>query len=228
MNVTADADGLAELRRLGAGSVPVVSKGERFVYAQVIRDVAEFLDLGGAQGPELPPDALVARGRLVLETALRLAAQMPDARLDDELPDRPRSWRVLMHHVFQIPTSFLEAEEHGGPLRYEVMVAEPPDTLRRSADIVRFGEGVARRFAQWWERVREEPFDVTAAAYFGETTRHELLERTVWHMAQHVRQLASLLERAGIAPDRPLGPEALQGLPLSKAIWDEPSSGKQA
>ena len=57
--------------------------------------------------------------------------------------------------------------------------------------------------------------------YFGGTTRHEMLERTVWHTAQHVRQVASLLERAGVAPDRPLGGEELRGLPLTDKVWDE-------
>ena len=40
--------------------------------------------------------------------------------------------------------------------------------------------------------------------YFGGTTRHEMLERTVWHSTQHIRQIAALLEQVGIAPDAPL------------------------
>ena len=51
--------------------------------------------------------------------------------------------------------------------------------------------------------------------YFGETSRHEMFERTVWHSTQHTRQIASLLEQAGIAPDRPLGPNDIRGLPLT-------------
>ena len=38
-------DGMEDLQRLGAKSVPVVSKGDKFVFAQVIRDVVEFLEL---------------------------------------------------------------------------------------------------------------------------------------------------------------------------------------
>jgi hypothetical protein len=40
-------------------------------------------------------------------------------------------------------------------------------------------------------------------------------------MAQHTRQLASLLEQAGIVPDRPLSGADLRGLPLTDRIWDE-------
>jgi hypothetical protein len=57
--------------------------------------------------------------------------------------------------------------------------------------------------------------------YFGGTTRHEMLERTVWHSAQHVRQIASLLDRAGVAPDRPLTADDIRGLPLTEMVWDE-------
>ena len=48
-----------------------------------------------------------------------------------------------------------------------------------------------------------------------------MMERTVWHSAQHVRQIASLLDRAGVAPDRPLTAGDIAGLPLTDTIWDE-------
>ena len=38
-------DGIETLQSLGAKSVPVVSKGDKYVFAQVIRDVIEFLEL---------------------------------------------------------------------------------------------------------------------------------------------------------------------------------------
>ena len=57
--------------------------------------------------------------------------------------------------------------------------------------------------------------------YFGETSRHEMFGRTVWHSTQHTRQIASLLEHGGIRPDRPLGPDDIRGLPLTDKIWDE-------
>ena len=37
--------GMKELRELGVRTVPVVSRGKNFVFAQVIRDVVEFLEL---------------------------------------------------------------------------------------------------------------------------------------------------------------------------------------
>jgi hypothetical protein len=218
--VLADERGFEELRRLGARSVPVVSRGDRFVFAQVIGDVVAFLGLDEETGPALSPAELAARQDHVLRTALRLVRQMPDDRLETRLPDRPRSWRVLMHHIFQIPTAYLDLEEHGRTFSYEWLTAPPPAEMRSSAAVADFGEAVRARFAAWWQRVSDEDFVRPVPTYFGPTARHEMLERTVWHSAQHTRQVAALLEEAGIGPDRPLTSEDIRGLPLTDKIWD--------
>jgi hypothetical protein len=213
--------GLAELRRLGARSVPVVSRGDKFVFAQVIKDVADFLGIQEDTGPKLSPRELHDRYAHVLDTAIRLTRQMPDDLLERELPNRPRSWRVLMHHVFQIPTAFLDMEDSGVPMAYDNMVAPPPEAMRESAAIAAFGEQLRTRFELWWQRAAAEDFKRQITVYFGQTSRHEMFERTVWHSTQHVRQVASLLDQAGIAPDRPLTAADIAGLPLTDKIWDE-------
>ena len=201
--------------------MPVVARDGRFVFAQVIRDVVDFLDLPDDTAPELAPEALAARLDRILETAVRLTRQMPDERLADLLPNRPRSWRVLMHHVYRIPAAFLDMEEHGRTLTYESLTEPPPDAMRTSAAVADHGEAVRTRFAAWWTRAAGGDFSGRVPTYFGGTTRHEMLERTVWHTAQHVRQVASLLEQAGVAPDRPLAAGDLRGLPLTDKVWDE-------
>jgi hypothetical protein len=50
---------------------------------------------------------------------------------------------------------------------------------------------------------------------------HEVLERTAWHCAQHTRQLMMLLEMLDIAPNGPLTPADLAGLPLPEKVWDD-------
>ena len=199
----------------------MVARGDRFVFAQVIKDVVDFLELPDDTAPELSPAVLATRLDRILGTAVRLTRQMPDARLEDLLPNRPRSWRVLMHHVFQIPIAYLDMEEQGSTLTYENLTAPPPDDMCTSAAVAGHGEAVRARFAAWWDRATDEDFSGRVPTYFGGTTRHEMLERTVWHTAQHVRQVASLLEQAGVAPDRPLTTDDLQGLPLTDTVWDE-------
>ncbi len=211
---------MEQLRRFGARSLPVVSRGDQFVIAQVIRDVVEFLGLDAETKPILSPSELSQRYDHVLETAIRLTRQMPQECLARELPNRPRSWRVLMHHVFQIPISFLDMEDTGQSLSSETMLALPPDDMLTSEQIANFGEQIRARFAIWHQLAEGGDFSGSVPTYFGGTSRHEMLERTVWHSTQHVRQVASLLEQAGIPPDRALTRADIQGLPLTEKIWD--------
>lgn len=211
---------MAELQALGARSVPVVSRDKEFVYAQVIGDVVSFLDLDDDTAPELSPPELIERYNHVLEVAVKLVAQMPDESLGNMLPDRPRSWLVLMHHVFQIPVAFLDTESTGDSLTYESFTVEPPGDMTSSAQVASFGESVRLRFKAWGERVAGEDFARTAPTYYGDTSRHEVLERTVWHSTQHVRQVASLLELAEVQTDIGLATADLAGLPLTDKIWD--------
>ena len=212
---------MEELRRIGARTVPVVSRGDKYVFAQVIKDVVDFLEIEDDTAPELSPEELARRFDGILETAIRLTRQMLDNRLEDELPNRPRSWRVLMHHVFQIPISFLDMEEKGETLTYESLTAPPPETLKTSADIADYGEAVRGRFQDWWKGAEGQDFSTDVQTYFGATSRHEMLERTVWHSTQHTRQVASLLEQAGVTPDRPLTRDDIRSLPLTETVWDE-------
>jgi uncharacterized damage-inducible protein DinB len=210
---------MAELRRLGARSVPVVARGESFVFAQLVGDVVEFLGLDIQTAPELAPAELVRRLDLVLAAAQRQTRQMPPQALERELPNRPRSYRVLLHHVFQIPAAFLDAMD-GGTLSYENMVAPPPEDMRTPAAIAEFGEQVRRRVAAWWAGLGDRSGTQPVGTYYGVQPMHEVLERTTWHSAQHVRQVASLLEQLGIPPEQPLTKSELQGLPLPQKLWD--------
>jgi hypothetical protein len=220
--VVNDADGLAAMRALGARSLPVVAKGDRFVIAQVIRDVVDFLGLPDDTKPRLSPAELADRYLHILDTAIAQTRAMPDDQLARTLPNRPRSWRVLLHHVFQVPVAFLEMEETGAPLSNETLLAQPGDgELLTSAAIAGFGEQVRDRFRAWAAGLPARDFDATVDTYFGPTSRHEMLERTVWHSTQHVRQVGSLLRMAGVDTVPELTKADIAGLPLTEKIWDE-------
>ncbi|MEM9029365.1 MAG: DinB family protein [Pseudomonadota bacterium] len=185
----------------------------------MLGEVVEFLGLDDNTGPELSPKQLIERYDRILETAIRLTRQMPDDQLENMLPGRPRSWRVLLHHVFQIPIAYLDMEAIGETLTYENLVAPPPEDLQSSENIAKFGEATRARFHAWAETSGKLDFNAKVPTYFGDMRRHDMLERTVWHSTQHVRQVASLLEQAGIEPDRPLTKADIEGLPLTDTVW---------
>ena len=211
---------MARLQRLGPRTVPVLARGQRYIFAQSIEDVAEFVGLERTAVARLPPDVLIARWRTILALAVRYARQFPDARLDEHvLPTRPRPVRELAHHVFRVAEAFLETAEGGA--EYSVRAAnEPPRAaLPRAADIAAFGEGVAARVEAWWAGRGVRDCAAMVPTYYGPQSLHQLLERSTWHCAQHVRQLADVLTRFGIAPEAVLGAADLDGLPMPEALW---------
>jgi len=217
--VLEDPAGLDELRRLGARSVPVLSCGDDYIFAQNIGHVVKFLGLDEATGPVLSLAELIARLDRFLAAANRLIPQMPDDRLDTEVPNRPRSYRVLGHHIFRIPETFLEVAA-GASLTYEGLTARPPVGMHTTSDLVAYGTGVQRRLAEWWAAKADRSGRERVQTYYGEQTLHEYLERTTWHVGQHVRQWIMLLGMAGIAPDRPPVDADFTGLPMPSQVWD--------
>jgi hypothetical protein len=217
--VLEDQAGLAELGRLGARSVPVLSRGDDYVFAQNIGHVVKFLGLNEATGPVLSPAELMTRLDRFLDAAIRMVPQMPDAKLTTEVPNRPRTYRVLGHHIFRIPETFVEVA-NGAPLAYESLTARPPDTMQSTADIAAYGADVRQRLAKWWAAKSDKSGRDTVQTYYGPQTLHEYLERTTWHVGQHVRQWIMLLGMAGIEPDQPPGAADFAGLPMPSQVWD--------
>jgi hypothetical protein len=219
INVLEGTDGLTELRRLGARSVPILSRGDEWVFAQNIGHVVKFLGLDEKTGPVLSPDQLVARTALFLTTAVRLIGQMPDEHLATEVPNRPRSYKVLAHHIFQIQDVFLSVA-NGATLTYEALATPPSEELQTFAHIAAWGEKVRSNLVTWWAAKSDKSGKETVQTYYGPQTLHETMERATWHSGQHVRQWIMLLGMAGVTPDRPLQPEDYAGLPMPANAWD--------
>jgi len=219
--VHGNAAAMAELNKLGARSVPIVARGAEFVFAQTIGDVVKFLGLNVRQQERLSPEALMQKMDLVLTAAARYVRQIPAAELDKPFRNRNRPIRVLAHHVFRIVEGFLESMEDGGLLTYDRIMKDAPASEKTAEDIACYGEGVLARAKQWWAAYPDRSCQRPMETYFGTHPVHVVLERAVWHPAQHVRQLMLILETIGIQPDRPLSAADLAGLPLPEKAWDE-------
>jgi hypothetical protein len=217
--VLEDPAGLDELRRLGARSVPVLSRGDDYVFAQNIGHVVKFLGLNEATGPVLSPEQLMTRLDTFLAAALRMIPQMPDDKLATEVPNRPRSYRVLGHHIFRIAETFLEVA-NGDTLEYAKLTAAPPDVMQTTAGIAAYGTDVRQRLTAWWAAKTDKTARETVQTYYGPQLLHEYLERSTWHVGQHVRQWNMLLGMAGIEADHPPGPADFANLPMPSQVWD--------
>jgi glutaredoxin len=220
-NVLVDDEAFAELARFAIRQVPIVTRGDQWANGQVLADVARVAGIPLGTQHILAVAELEQRLQLILTAAQRYAGQLPDACLDQLLPNRPRSYATLVFHIFNIPDCFLEHHEGIG-LTYEAYSRTPPPGMTSKSDLVAYGADVQSRLGHWFRGPgKSADWNARADVYYGEQTLHQFLERTTWHCAQHTRQLMYLLEtQHGISPERPLGNEVFAGLPMPVQVWD--------
>lgn len=220
INVSARPEAMEELRELGVRTVPVVARGRDYVFAQELADVSEFIGRK-VDFKRLPPETLYRKWQAVLAAAQRHVVQIPPERLHERAtPGRDRSIRDLAYHVYQVPDAFLQAIEDGVQDLTSVYNAPPPANVTGTGAIAAYGKKVSERLERWWKREGANAASARLSTYYGEQPLHHVMERSTWHSAQHARQIMSVLERFGIAPDGPLTAEDYAGLPMPKGLWE--------
>jgi|DEB0MinimDraft_10_1074344.scaffolds.fasta_scaffold63600_2 glutaredoxin len=218
VNMLASAQGLADLKALGAKSVPVVSRGRDFVFAQNLSDLAAFVGVE-REARVLTRTDLVAKIDRVLAVAQALAPQLPDETLATKLPGRDRTYLDLAYHIFVIAEALLESAR-GGELTFDFFERLPPDDMFTGAQVASFGARVRGDVAAWWASASES-LPLAMRTYYGDQSPDDLLERTAWHAAQHTRQLEAVLHGQGIRPNDRLSEADLAGLPLPDHVYDD-------
>ncbi|SAK82439.1 Glutaredoxin [Caballeronia catudaia] len=220
VNVLSDTQGRDELRRLGARSIPIVSKGDEFVYAQSIEDVARFVDRMDAITDRLPPEILYAKWTKVLGVALAIIPLIPEAEFDAPFrPGVPRTYRDLSYHIFQVVDAFLQTVQDGLEDWTVVANVDAPARIQKKNDVVVEGKALAEELQHWWLTLEDKSCQHPLKMFYGEHPLHQFLERSTWHSAQHTRQLISLLSEKGIDLPSKLEADDYQGLPLPKGLW---------
>ena len=220
INVSARPEAMDELRSLGVRTVPVVARGKEYVFAQELADVSRFIGRA-VDFRRLPPDALIRKWRTVLAAAQRHVMQIPPERLKERATEgRDRSIRDLAYHIYQVPDSFLQAVEDGVQDLTSVYNAPPPPSVKTVGDVRDYGKGIAERLERWWQREGARAASAKVTTYYGEQPLHHVMERCVWHSAQHARQVIAVLERFGIAANGPLTADDYAGLPLPSGLWE--------
>ena len=210
------------LLTLGARTVPVLAKGDQYIFCQNLEDVAEFVGLQGTGHTPLPPPALIAKWLVVLRAAQRYIRQISDPRLQERAIDnRDRSVRLLSHHIFRIGEAFLETAVDDVEYRAENANVPPAEgACATGAEIIRYGDGVIERLENWWSGLDDKSCRQKVKTFYGTPPMHQLFERSTWHSAQHTRQMIAILGRFGIEPAGRLSADDLAGLPLPERVWD--------
>jgi len=202
--------------------VPVLARGEEFIFCQNFEDVAEFVGVQGTGLTPLAPEILLSKWLNILRAAQRYIRQIPDERLAElAIANRDRPIRLLSHHIFRIAEAFLETAID--KVEYRVNNANLPPaqgTCTTGAEIINYGDGVIARVEKWWHELDDRSCRQKVKTFYGTPPMHQLFERSTWHSAQHTRQMIAILERFDIEPDGRLSADDLAGLPLPEGIWE--------
>ena len=220
IDVSARPEAMQDLARWGVKTVPVVSRGDEYVFAQALEDVSRFVGVK-FDSNRLPPEELMRKWLHVLRSAQRHALQIPADRMRQRAtPGRDRSIATLAYHVYQIPDAFLQAIQNGVQNLAAVYDTPLPAHVTGTAQIAAYGETITKKLEAWWNALPDKSCRQKVKTYYGERPMHELLERCTWHSAQHARQIISVLEGFGVKPNGPLTAADYAGLPLPKGLWE--------
>lgn len=216
IDVEARPESMNVLRTHGITRVPAVIVGDRAVHGWNPAAVAGLVGASYDDGLVLPLEELKARLHRILAAAQRAVIQFPFQHVHMRTPGRDRSVHQLAYHLFRVGQTYRDAMEQGY-LPEAWFEERPPDDMPGMAAVARYGGKVGDCLRQWCEG--PEAFEGTVETYYGPQLASALFQRTVWHTAQHLRQLYALLEQMGVTPENGLDPEDFAGLPLPQSVW---------
>ena len=212
----AQPESMKTLRAHGVTRVPAVIVGQRAVHGWNPAAVAALVGATYDDGLVLPLEELKARLDKILVAAQRAVLQVPAQHMHMRTPGRDRTVHQLAYHLFRVGQSYQDAKEQG--YLPEAWFEEgPPIDMPDMRSVARYGEQVACRLRDWCEG--PGAFEGKVETYYGPQLAVAFFQRTVWHTAQHLRQLHALLEQVGVTPETRLASEDLAGLPLPQGVW---------
>jgi hypothetical protein len=216
VDVEARPERMADLARLGIPRVPATVAGDRAVHGWNPGALAGLVGVSWVEGERLAPDELARRLDAVLAATQRAMRQVPRQHLGMKAPGRDRTVRELGYHVFRLSAAFADTRELGH-LDGAWFGENPPPGMADGGAVAAYGGTVRERLAAFF--ARPGWCEGRVSTYYGEQTAHELMERTTWHAAQHLRQIYWFLDQMGIVADAPLTGADLKGLPVPAEVW---------
>lgn len=212
INIRENPDAMAEIQRAGLRSIPAIRRGDRYIYAQSLDDVAALLGVNEAR-VRLSAGQLLARWDAILGESRDIAAGMDESVLQRRvMPKSERTVSQLAEHIFQIAESFNRQVEDDS-IDARAIYLHPNAGIRTRDDLLAYADGIRRAFQQ----LRADRMPARLNTHYGDQPATLVLERGAWHSAQHARQLDVVA--AGMGAEFRLAPALFEGLPMPRRLW---------
>ena len=219
MNVEGNPAGLDELRALGVPGVPAVALPDgRVVHGWNPPGYAALVGVDYRPPVKLSPAELAGRLDRILAATGRLIVALPPAALAHKPAKRDRDLLNLGFHVFRLALAFADGMDMGEFPETWLQERAPAD-LTDGAAVARYGALVRGRLGGWFEGAGDGEYARIIRVYYGPQSGHDLLERTTWHAAQHLRQLHVVATELAVALPDPLPLADFDGLPMPASLW---------
>jgi glutaredoxin/uncharacterized damage-inducible protein DinB len=221
VNVASEPERAVALTSMGLG-VPAVIVGSRGVPGLDLAAVADLVGFDYSAPEMLDPATLHEKYVIAARALLGTLGVLSDDQLDYVPADRDRSLRALSAHAGTIMRRFLEAYDG----EFFADATDGPRNLSESGTrraLVEVAEQTLQDFERWWQEFGyDDPLDRVIETRWppgwGHRTMQEVLERAVWHSAQHVRQLQHFAFALGVTVPTVLTDEDLAGLPIPNRV----------
>ena len=218
-----DPQGLERLEQLGIRGVPVLARGDEYVRGD-LSQVDALLGLVPTREETLPPGELIDRLTSLLLTAVGLGERIPRDHWNDVTPRAGRTSLGLVSHVVWHGAYFAKlATKPDAELSEDLartLIGESSHPDLRIDVLFELANRIVVEIREWWD---EGTVDLTRVVNTpqGPEQLHRTLDSTTYSVAQHTRQLLSLLDDYGLSPDRALVEEEMRGIALPTAVWDD-------
>jgi glutaredoxin len=216
VNVLEHPEGMDELTAAGLRGVPAVRNGSKFAYAQSLDDVADLLGVANRHD-RLPQHILLHRwDQILLKAKSIIIAFDGEALCRRVIPQRERTIRELSIHVFQVAESFMR-QVADDTINARAIYLDPRPDIKTRDQLLAYIEGTHTEFRNAFLQASSKPIPHRLNTHYGHQPSAQVLERGVWHSAQHARQLDFVAAGMGAELQIPEGLYA--GLPLPKRLW---------
>lgn len=216
VNVEANPDAMKEIMAAGLRGVPVVRRGQAYIYAQSLEDVAELVEVTRAHN-RLPQSELLDRWEVVLDCAWDIVSEFDDGLIARcAITGRKRSVKDLASHVFQIPEAFMLSLDDPA-VDARALGTVPRENIRTREDLMSYMDAMRKKYRAWHAQGGGDRIPKRMSTFYGNQPSSQVLERAVWHSAQHTRQLDHIA--AGLGAELRVPPEVYAGLPMPKRLW---------